>query len=76
MENNNRMKAFLAYDDNGYDAIGSVYVIAAKDADSVNAYIQKRWGLVLTEVKRYWSVEPIPHLTVDPSITETTILND
>ena len=51
-------------------------MIAAKDADSVNAYIQKRWGLVLTEVKRYWSVEPIPHLTVDPSITETTILND
>lgn len=70
------MNAYLAYDDNGYDAIGSVYVIAAKDVDSVSAYIQKRWGLVSTEVMRYWNIDLIPYVTVDPNITETTTLND
>lgn len=70
------MKAFLVYDDNGYDAIGNAYVVAAENEDNVKIAISNRWGISRNDVDRNWSVEPINGVKVNPEIITTTFLVD
>lgn len=68
------MKAYLIFDSNGYDAIGGVYVVAAENEDNVKTAISNRWRISLYEVNKYWSIEEINGVTVNPEIKTTTFL--
>jgi hypothetical protein len=68
----NNMNAYLITEDNGYDGIGKVWVVAAKDEPTATAYIAKRYGIAM----KYLATDIVLYVTVSAHITETTIISD